>query len=288
MKVCANWRNDYLQFKQDMGEAPPGAVMVLYPNPEGDFEPGNCQWMTRKDRLRLLPIRKPKTRQRINGRAQLVGQRFGKLEVIAFAGVNKHSSTTWLTRCDCGTEKVFSVGDLTFKKGRRSCGCDRGERQRGIKRKSVKGTFRCFRCKKMRPTSERGPETRYYRCIHCPVTSTHGSDLAVATKLVRRARVRAEKLGIPFDLKPEDLTIPKYCPVLGLELKISHYSQGDTTIHNSYSLDRIIPEKGYVRGNVAVISNRANTLKRDGTLSEFRSLLAWLESLKCNQREENK
>jgi hypothetical protein len=43
----------------------------------------------------------------------------------------------------------------------------------------------------------------------------------------------------------------------------------------SPSLDRIDPSRGYIPGNVQVISNRANLLKRDGTLREIVLLGRW-------------
>ncbi len=43
------------------------------------------------------------------------------------------------------------------------------------------------------------------------------------------------------------------------------------------TLDRIIPSRGYVRGNIAVISFRANFLKRDATLDELRKIIRYIE-----------
>lgn len=43
------------------------------------------------------------------------------------------------------------------------------------------------------------------------------------------------------------------------------------------SIDRIIGEFGYVKGNVSVISHRANKLKSDATLEEMRLILAHME-----------
>ncbi len=46
----------------------------------------------------------------------------------------------------------------------------------------------------------------------------------------------------------------------------------------SPSLDRIDSTKGYTKGNIWVISNRANTLKNDATLSELKLLVERLEN----------
>lgn len=53
---------------------------------------------------------------------ELVGQRFGRWTVIAFAGRTKDRQLLWLCRCDCGNEGV--VRTYALKKGRsKSCGC---------------------------------------------------------------------------------------------------------------------------------------------------------------------
>lgn len=87
--------------------------------------------------------------------------------------------------------------------------------------------------------------------------------------LVKRAKVRARSSGIPFDISVEDLSTPEKCPVLGL---ILNYGFGNSHSPNRASLDRIIPEKGYVKGNVRVISLRANVLKRDATIEELQAV----------------
>lgn len=48
-------------------------------------------------------------------------------------------------------------------------------------------------------------------------------------------------------------------------------------------MDRVIPELGYVKGNVEIISYRANRLKNDATYHELRAISLWLEA-KANRR----
>lgn len=80
------------------------------------------------------------------------------------------------------------------------------------------------------------------------------------------ARGRARKSGIPFSLKGDDLPpIPALCPVLGIELIV----WGAPTRGDSPSLDRIVPDRGYVAGNVRWISTRANILRRDASAREL-------------------
>jgi len=87
------------------------------------------------------------------------------------------------------------------------------------------------------------------------------------------ARKRAKKKNLEFDLVIEDLTVPDFCPILGIPLFVA----GGKRTDNSPSLDRIDNSKGYTRDNVFVISFRANALKNDATLDELKSIVKYME-----------
>lgn len=87
-----------------------------------------------------------------------------------------------------------------------------------------------------------------------------------------QAKKRAKAKGLPFTITPTDVAIPVNCPLLGIELQRGIGCLGPA----SPSLDRIDPRRGYVPGNVWVISHRANAIKNDATLEEMRRILtAW-------------
>jgi len=86
-------------------------------------------------------------------------------------------------------------------------------------------------------------------------------------QMLRHARERSKQKNLPFNIEEIDIIIPTICPVLGIPLK-SGLGKGIIQ-PNSPSLDRIIPEKGYVRGNIVVMSNKANTMKSNATLEEM-------------------
>lgn len=88
-----------------------------------------------------------------------------------------------------------------------------------------------------------------------------------ARSLWERARKRAKDRGLPFAISKSSIAIPPNCPALGLPIKF-----GGRRSQLSPSLDRIVPERGYVDGNVRVISDRANRLKGKRTLNELLDL----------------
>lgn len=99
------------------------------------------------------------------------------------------------------------------------------------------------------------------------------------TELCARARARGRKRGLVATIRPEDLIWPTHCPVLGIELDYpERYGQRRTAISQSNwpSLDRFDPNKGYVAGNVFVISMRANTLKSNATYEEILKVAKYL------------
>lgn len=89
-----------------------------------------------------------------------------------------------------------------------------------------------------------------------------------ANMMVLRAKERAKKKGLPFNITEEDLVIPDRCPVLGMTLDYGFKNTGKL-MPNSPSLDRRIPELGYVKGNVQVISAKANWIKSNATPEEL-------------------
>lgn len=97
----------------------------------------------------------------------------------------------------------------------------------------------------------------------------------IAGSLLKTAKYRAKKKGITFNLEKEDITIPTHCPVLGIELKLSELSKNGGAPY-SYSLDRINPQLGYIKGNVMVMSHLANSMKNNATKEQLISFSNWI------------
>lgn len=89
------------------------------------------------------------------------------------------------------------------------------------------------------------------------------------------AKSRAKRKNLDFDLKIEDLILPTHCPILGIPLQINSGS-GAGGKDNSYSLDRIDQSKGYIKGNVQIISHKANSMKFTASKEELLKFAAWI------------
>ena len=88
------------------------------------------------------------------------------------------------------------------------------------------------------------------------------------------AKVRAKQKGIVFEILPEDIFIPDKCPITGNTLV-----KGNGYDPNAMSLDRVVNDKGYIKGNVRVISRIANLKKSNMTLEEVEQLLKYMKGL---------
>jgi hypothetical protein len=86
--------------------------------------------------------------------------------------------------------------------------------------------------------------------------------------LCASAKYRAKKKGIDFNIEPSDIIIQNDCPVL----KRPYVRHTDM----APSVDRIDNNKGYIKGNIEVMSVRANRLKGDYTIEEINLLLEYI------------
>lgn len=93
-------------------------------------------------------------------------------------------------------------------------------------------------------------------------------------KMHQRAKIRAKKYGREFNLEVSDIVIPEVCPVLGVPL-VQHRGRSGA-FADSPSLDRIDNNKGYVKGNVRVVSQRANQMKGDASREELIAFARWV------------
>jgi hypothetical protein len=92
----------------------------------------------------------------------------------------------------------------------------------------------------------------------------HNHDPATwARRACYQAKYKARELNVAFDMRPEDLQLPTVCPFTLLPFDFG--PKNGKAGPQSPSVDRIKPDRGYVRGNVRVISLQANAAKSNIT-----------------------
>ena len=110
-------------------------------------------------------------------------------------------------------------------------------------------------------------QKRRWRSRH-PETIRAWNDGNRISLMIYAARRRARASGVRFTITKDDVFMPRVCPVFGTKF----VSKTPTAA----TLDRMDPARGYVPGNVNIISKRANRLKSNATPDEIRKLAAWV------------
>lgn len=75
-------------------------------------------------------------------------------------------------------------------------------------------------------------------------------------------------MGFDFNLDRSDIVVPDCCPILGTPFEYKTYYTS--------SIDRIDSDKGYIKGNVQVISHKANAMKNSATKEELVKFANWI------------
>lgn len=151
---------------------------------------------------------------------------------------------------------------------------------------------KCGHCETEQPIEEfwfyrKGREERQHSCKTClrklkkewvkKMKSTpQGKRKVTIDSLYQNAKGRAKKFGRKFNLTKEyiDSIFAEECPILKTKFILCD-GEGRP---ESPSIDRINNDGDYTIGNVAVISWRANTIKKDGLLEEFKAIKDYIQS----------
>lgn len=128
-------------------------------------------------------------------------------------------------------------------------------------------TKTCSTCKQDKPLTEFSKHRKQadgfnYQCKKCVKISQYkkrGINLAYH-------KSRAKRRGLEFNITNEDLFLPTHCPILNIELDYFN----ETPTNNSPSVDRIDNSKGYIKGNVIVMSRLANAMKSNADYEQLK------------------
>ena len=149
-----------------------------------------------------------------------------------------------------------------------------------VKYKADKFGRQCVKCLEYKGYSEyhvhSGCKYGYNTiCKVCrlPLSKKQYEGTSLEYRMLARCRSRAKRSDPPldFNLSEEDILIPERCPVMQTPIRKGSGAR-------SPSVDRIDSSKGYIKGNVRVISSLANSLKSNLTLEELRNLLDYVEN----------
>lgn len=92
-----------------------------------------------------------------------------------------------------------------------------------------------------------------------------------------RAKERAKKRNILFDIDKEYLKsiYPKNnrCPILDIDFQLGFLNEIKKNKDYAPSLDRIIPSKGYVKGNLVIVSFIANRVKNNVSVETLEKIV---------------
>ncbi len=103
--------------------------------------------------------------------------------------------------------------------------------------------------------------------------TTHGLSRTHEYQMWWCCKRNAKRRGLDFNLEPSDIVIPNKCPILGIPITVRNGKIKPT----SASVDRIDSTKGYTKGNVHVISYRANVLKNNATVEELEAIVKYIK-----------
>jgi hypothetical protein len=94
----------------------------------------------------------------------------------------------------------------------------------------------------------------------------------VESELYHHAKNRAKNKNLQFNIIKEDIVIPEKCPVFDVPLNFENKD-------NVPTLDRVDNTQGYIKGNIQVISFKANRLKNSSSMDELKKIINYMERI---------
>lgn len=157
------------------------------------------------------------------------------------------------------------MSQKNFKKVCSVCGCEiLVESKHSPKRFCVE----CMKTRRKEKAREYYKEAQPESRVRAMEVQKKKRHLDTRYRLLCAARARARQLKIPFDLTLEDIFVPDKCPVFGTTFAMN--------TKYAASIDRVDPTKGYIKGNVQVLSWKANTMKNDASKEELEKFANWV------------
>ena len=182
----------------------------------------------------------------------MTGRRYGRLTVQKLSTkTGSRGELMWISLCDCG-KKIIKTGASIRHANTQSCGCLKNDHLRGVNNHQAR--------KKIATLGEWVP-------CHDPWSQR----AAGVWRRISQQKIKTDFKSVSELALYMKNIAPEKCPVFKTKLK-----RGVKHMHDqSPSLDKIIPSKGYVKGNLEIISWKANAMKRDATQKELDQFSIW-------------
>jgi hypothetical protein len=173
-----------------------------------------------------------------------IAKHLGSTTYYGVPCVHGHDGKRYTRNCECYVCRAISAREYVRRKR-----TDAGQKNLGRPRKH--------------PILVGPPKPK--RVVFIPVT--------VEEKwIVRSKKSKKRKLRKDLSIEYYKSLLTTHCPLLEIELSYENY-EGQIVPQNYATLDRINPQKGYIKGNVQIISYRANTLKNSASLDEMQLIV---------------
>lgn len=105
VSICERWMV-FENFLEDMGERPSGTTLDRFPNPRGNYEPGNCRWATNEDQQNN---KTNNVRVSYGGKTQTIGQWAKEI------GVRRQILTTRIQKLGWSAERALTTPVKKYK-----------------------------------------------------------------------------------------------------------------------------------------------------------------------------
>jgi len=168
---------------------------------------------------------------------ETLGKKRGSYTIVEYLGKNQWGSRLWKCRCKCGTERVYTTGQV-FNQGSQRARCE--------------------------------------NCWHDDVELAGRITDEIPDRFWKRFENQAKRRGVVSNLTKENaydkyVEQGKCCALSGVPLYFTTLRTNFNWYTNA-SIDRIDPEKGYSQGNIQWVHKEINMMK--GMLSQ-ESFLGW-------------
>ena len=158
----------------------------------------------------------------------------------------------------------------------------------------MKKTKKCKGCKKILTLNNfntriekkwKGLRSKCKNCSNLDMKKNYSKN--PIPQILSNAKIRSKEKNIFFDIDTEYLKsiFPKdnMCPVLNIPFQMGYLNENKKNRDQSPSLDRIIPEKGYIKGNLVFVCDVVNRVKSNSSMEILEKVLNFYKKIELTK-----